>query len=281
MPPVGSELSPWSSPPNVDLDPALDDPQDFECSWRTVLATRQSKSIVLDPQVSSQDSDKTASVELEQAWIRKLRKGKFRAIDIIETVSKVSRPPSVVLDPLPVSIDAQRTPASKALPTHAVNSTRLVGADQGWAEQAKRRKKWWRAEIRGDPSYGRIWTFLPLVSHSPSHLPIPGTSVHATELICDASTSHTRTRLAMYLDRRNERKRPRLLRYRISSSFEPISLRRIHSIRIYHRISGPLLMRECTGSYRYMGQCSYRRYTILWNRHPRYSLACQRRLVRV
>ncbi|WWD20532.1 hypothetical protein CI109_105008 [Kwoniella shandongensis] len=154
IPRVGSYLFPWSSTQSItDLDPTLDELEDFELLWRDVK-----------PSIAVRDDSQVTETERESPESRRMRKGKFRASDIAE-FSENDIFNQLLPIRQPTSVPGYQSEAVSKVdlpPVQRVEGEGDLEKQDDWAEETKRRKSYWRKEIRSDPAYGSMWNFLPL-----------------------------------------------------------------------------------------------------------------------
>ena len=176
--PVGNDLLDWSHRPESDLDPGLDAIPDFQTSWHVATGkgwihdepAGTSKAGRITP-----ESAKTA-VEDESSQTRRIRKGKFKALNPLHTsmtiIAEPIDPPDVPLDALEVPTVLR--PVVNQATGHHESALGLIVEPPSAREKPgswpspRSRKAWWREEIGSSSSYGRIWEILPRVSIPPS-----------------------------------------------------------------------------------------------------------------
>ncbi|KAK8850352.1 hypothetical protein IAR55_004270 [Kwoniella newhampshirensis] len=172
IPRVGSYIFPWvSTISNTDLDPTLDDLEDFEPLWKKVSST-----VVNDKHNDDSQATQAGLATGETPESRRTRKGKYRAPDSVVTASddtssaRLLPARQAILEP-EIQIEEDARIARPRI--EVVVSAGPVGGEASWAEETKRRKKFWRRRIRSDSGYGYLWTFLSLpYSHPIRYFPL-------------------------------------------------------------------------------------------------------------
>ncbi|EIW69875.1 hypothetical protein TREMEDRAFT_73644 [Tremella mesenterica DSM 1558] len=185
IPAVGNSILPWSSvDPPVDLDPFLDELEEFEYGWESVsgdfrslaqdVTDRPSSPIfsqvellVSDPSrggLLRMDTDVTVidDQSLESDHMPKRDKGKGKWIETgvdvqMEQVRDVDVEES---DGQPAGNNLEEfTPVVSV----SVNVERVerTPEEEDWTKESKRRKLLWQRLICADERYGRMWSIIP------------------------------------------------------------------------------------------------------------------------
>ncbi|WWC92112.1 uncharacterized protein L201_007066 [Kwoniella dendrophila CBS 6074] len=165
------DLLPWSTDDGmVDLEPTMEDIEEFEITWNL---PRQPSSQISDTDTVYEPEGKQEAVEIYLEKERnRLRKGKFKAIEVTEPILP---PLTSGLGAGDVNSKSARSVGEIAIPTVVEKIQEHVQDDQqNWEEEIKRRKSFWRNLIRSDDGFGKMWNILPLpYSHPIRYLTKP------------------------------------------------------------------------------------------------------------
>ncbi|WRT70503.1 uncharacterized protein IL334_007501 [Kwoniella shivajii] len=147
---------------DIDLDPSLDTIESFEITWN-IKPPLPSSSQISDTGTAVDNSPNARQIE-ESRW----RKGKFRAIE--EPLLPLPPPNGTKLRNGEGNVET----LGIILPPSDEMQMDVAKKLNGWEEESKRRKAYWRRLIRDDDGFGKIWNFLPLpYNHSSRYLPKP------------------------------------------------------------------------------------------------------------
>lgn len=176
----GDEIPEWDNGQAgyVDLEPELSDLKAFEHGWKDASGSlwRQSQNTsrfcdvydqheherqndhynypdLVQESQQRQVEDRSYEMVKESLSTRRLRKGKFKAVDL--------PPPS--LPPVPITISAVITQSTPLVITNEDAKARDEQDAMDWQVEAKRRKQLWRGLIGKDPGFGRFWEKLSRV----------------------------------------------------------------------------------------------------------------------
>jgi hypothetical protein len=171
---MGDGVLPWHTGTDeyVDLEPELDHLKEFEYGWRDSTGASWRENRRSGPFCDAlDDSDDNEDLEIPEAAPnhpiiletpagRWLRKGKFKAIDLLENGTAIPdggipETPSNVHD----LVLETPYPAPKKVGEIALSGPQLQKKIE-WEQESKRRKKLWRGLIGKDPGYGRFWESL-------------------------------------------------------------------------------------------------------------------------
>ncbi|OCF34451.1 hypothetical protein I316_03965 [Kwoniella heveanensis BCC8398] len=171
-----NDLPAWSTSISLDLDPSVDQIDDFEILWAIPLHIHSTIP-------ASQVSESGTVVEMtESPEARRERKGKYRAVDVDSLMLDTdNHMPDKIVDGMVLKKVASQPEGgpkvTSALPNNAhvsrpARAREVHTANTAWEEESKRRKSRWRRLIRDDAGYGKVWEFLPLpYSHPVRYFP--------------------------------------------------------------------------------------------------------------
>ena len=186
---IGIHTAEWSRQPLSDIDPALDNLQDFEhASHTTSTSTRLSEGV--GDEGSSQKSAITVVDPISKSdsqECRRLLKGKFKATDAtlaFSFLTFIASSPPVELELAPNDIRTLSTsggqagitgvksrdfglargPLSISANTQTAHSSEILVRASDDSQDADKRRGWWRRDVRSSDGYGRLWIVIPRVS---------------------------------------------------------------------------------------------------------------------
>jgi hypothetical protein len=175
---LGDEVPEWDTGQAgyVDLEPDLSDLKPFEHGWREApgLIWRHSQQTgrfcdVFDEQDQElepvQLEDRSYEKVKESLSTRRLRKGKFKAVDL--------HPSSLVPIPIPIP-NALSQGSPRQIRTKNRAEERGVHKPIEWEAESRRRKQLWRVLIGKDPGFGQFWKKLPRVRNAASRTTATG-----------------------------------------------------------------------------------------------------------
>lgn len=154
---LGEELDEWDSGQAgyTDLDPDLSQLNEFESEWKRTTGSiwRQSQGHgrCWDA-LEGEDADQSFEAVKESLATRRIRKGKYKAVDRSVDLA----PPDVSV----LTVDLPRR--ARISQIESVDHYDLP--KERWEEEARRRKQLWRGLIGKDPGYGQFWHCLARVS---------------------------------------------------------------------------------------------------------------------
>ncbi|RXK41714.1 hypothetical protein M231_00949 [Tremella mesenterica] len=185
IPAVGNNILPWSPvDPPVDLEPFLDELEEFQCGWQDVLGDFRSLAqdvtdrpsspifsqielLISDPSRGDSlrmDTDviiiDDQSIESDHMPKRDKGKGKWIEAEVGGQMEQVMDADVEESDDQPGGINLEEfTPVVSV----SVNVERVerTPEEEDWMKECKRRKLLWQRLIRADERYGRMWSIIP------------------------------------------------------------------------------------------------------------------------
>jgi len=142
----------------IDLDPNLAQLEEFEHGWQLADGLSWGRRVVnCDdlPMVLDLPGLDESTTELPATTRRRKRKEREHVV-----LPPRSLPLSRIED---ICADEYRSPEVQVF-----GQQRAMDGKPDWAEEAKRRKAWWRSLIRSSPSSGQLFSILPRVCHPSS-----------------------------------------------------------------------------------------------------------------